>query len=77
VKAKPGAKIPRVERIDEGLFGAKGSETRFIVAVKEPPVDGRANRAVEKAIAAYFHVPPSRVRMVAGHAVRNKILKIQ
>ena len=76
VKAKPGAKTMRVERIDEGLFNVKKDEARFVVAVKEPPIDGRANQAIEKAIAAYFHVPPSRVRMAKGHTSKNKVLEL-
>ncbi len=77
VRAKPGARIPRVERIDKGLFDEKPGEAHFLVAVKEPPIDGRANRAIEQAIAEHLHVSPSRVRMVAGHTVRNKVLEIQ
>ena len=44
VKAKLNAKEERVERIDEN---------NFIVAVKEPPVDGKANQAILKALAEY------------------------
>lgn len=75
VKAKPGAKVARVERIDEGLFGAE-RDPHFIVAVKEPPVDGRANRAIEQAIADYFNVPPKEVRVIGGFTSRNKILEV-
>jgi uncharacterized protein YggU (UPF0235/DUF167 family) len=77
VKAKPGAKVMSILRIDEGLFGATKDEAHFMVAVKEPPIDGRANRAIEKAISEYFHVPQSRVRVVRGHSSRNKILEMQ
>jgi hypothetical protein len=76
VKAKPGVRKAFVERLEEGLFGAKKDEAHFVVAVTEPPVDGRANRAIEKAIAEHFHVPSSRVRIIAGHTVRNKVLEI-
>lgn len=74
VKAKPGAKKESIEPLD-GLF-AKPGETHLRIAVKEPAVDGRANRAIEKVVAAYFKVAPSRVRLTNGQASRNKILEI-
>lgn len=76
VKAKPGAKHAevRVEKT-EGLF-TKGGEPRFTVAVKEPAVDGRANRAIAEALAEYFKVPVSRVRIVSGFTSREKVVEV-
>ena len=48
VKAKPNAKVERVEKIDE---------THFVVAVKEPPLRGKANAAIVSALAEYFGIP--------------------
>lgn len=79
VKAKPGSKNVSVRRAaqDEGLFSAgKPAMKAFVVAVKERPTGGQANRAIERAIAEYFHVAPSRVRIVAGHASREKVLEV-
>ena len=87
VKAKPGAKKESVQKIEraEGLFaaatgaggaGAAAALPQFVVAVKERPVKGSANRAVEKAVAEYFGVAPARVRIVSGHASREKIVEI-
>ena len=67
VKAKPNAKKEKVEKIDD---------LNFIVAVKEPPVQGKANAAIAKALAAYFNVLPSRMRLVSGFASRNKIFEM-
>lgn len=86
VKAKLGVKKASVRNIS-GLFpvsgGKAGTEAKtkaalpqFVVAVQERPVDGKANRAIEKAVAEYFHVPPSRVRIVAGHTSHEKIIEI-
>ena len=75
VKAKPGAKEERVERTGGDLF-SKRTDDHFIVAVKEAPVENRANKAIEKAIARYFKVPISYVKMIAGHSSRNKVLEI-
>jgi uncharacterized protein YggU (UPF0235/DUF167 family) len=88
VKAKPGAKnesVRRVERREDGLFpgpaadGAKNTaadKLQLVVAVKERPTGGQANRAIERAVAEYFHVAPSRVRIVAGHTSREKVVEI-
>ncbi len=74
VKAKPGAKKTAVGDANE-LLGKTG-EIHLIVSVKEPAKEGRANRAIERALAEYFKVPPSRVRIVAGHASREKVVEI-
>lgn len=67
VKAKPNAKEEEVLKVDEN---------HFVVAVKEPPVNGKANRAIEKVIAEYFNVPPSRVSIISGRVSRQKIIEI-
>lgn len=68
VTAKPKAKEERVEKIDE---------THFMVAVKEPPVQGRANLAIIKAAAGYFEVPVACVRIVSGYTSRQKIIDVE
>lgn len=67
VIAKPGARETKVEKIGDG---------HFVVAVKEPPVEGKANRAISEALAEYFKVAPSRVRLVSGFSSRKKIFEI-
>lgn len=67
VKVRPGAKEERVKKIDDNHFS---------VAVKEPPKEGRANAATAKAIGRYFEVPPSRVKIISGHASREKIVEV-
>jgi uncharacterized protein (TIGR00251 family) len=67
VKAKPLAKEECVEKIDE---------FNFIVAVKEPSKDGKANAAIIKALAEYFAVAPSRIRLVSGFSAKQKVLEI-
>lgn len=74
VKAKPGAKVAEVIKLDPSV-GQEG-EVHFLVSVKEPPVQGRANAAIIKALAAYFKVAPSRVRIVFGHTSREKIVEV-
>lgn len=67
VSVKPNSKQEKVE---------KASENQFKIWVKEPPVDGKANRAVEAALARYFSVPLSSVRIVSGVSSRRKVLEI-
>ncbi len=67
VKAKPLAWEEEVEKIDED---------NFIVSVKEPPIKGRANAAIIRAIAGYFGVAPSQVRLVSGFSSKQKIFEI-
>ena len=64
VKAKPRSKEERVEKIDG---------THFIVSVKEPPVRGKANVAIAKALAERFGVSISSVKLVSGFSSREKV----
>ncbi|MDO8564432.1 MAG: DUF167 domain-containing protein [bacterium] len=67
VKAKAGAKVPGTEKIDD---------THFKVAVKAPATEGRANIAIQEALAEYFDIPVSRVRFVSGFSSRDKVFEI-
>ncbi len=67
IKAKPSAPCESVEKIDE---------THYIVAVTEPPVQGRANRAIIAALANHFNVSTSHVNIVSGHTSRQKVMEI-
>ena len=65
IKAKPNSSENKVDKIDD---------LNFVVFVKDPPVQGRANRAIIKALSEYFHTP--NIRIVLGHISRNKVVKI-
>lgn len=73
VLAKPGAKCTSVKKMENLMPGFDAS---FSVAVQEPAEDGRANRAIETALADYFHVSVSLVRIVMGHTIRRKVVVI-
>jgi len=66
VKVKPGAKTEEVSREGDS----------FIVKVKEPPREGKANQAVIKLLAAHFGVPQSQVRILSGFRSRNKVIEL-
>ena len=67
VKAKPMARKESVEKI---------SDTNFVVSVKEPPRDGKANEAILKALAEYFGVGRQNIRIILGHSAKQKIIQI-
>jgi len=67
IKARPGAKEEKVEKI---------SDTEFVVSVKEPPVQGKANRAIINALAMYFGVGSVKVKIVSGWTLRQKVVEI-
>ncbi len=48
----------------------------FLVKVKEPPKEGKANRAVIKLLAQHFGVPQSQVRILSGFRSRNKVVEV-
>lgn len=68
VKVKPGAKEEKIERLDE---------INFKVAVKEPPVKGKANAALIKALAEYFGVNRCSVKIISGSGFRLKVIEIK
>lgn len=79
VKAKPGSKQEKIEKITQPSFnfGDKDIELDiYKVWVKEPPVQGRANVAISKLLAEYFNVSPSQVRLVSGASSKQKIFEI-
>ncbi len=67
VIAHPNAKKPRVE---------KDLLDSLHVYVKEPPLDGKANKAVIEALAEYFHIKKSNVILLSGEKSKNKLFDI-
>ena len=67
IKAKPNSKEEKVEKINE---------SNYIVSVKEPPIKGKANGAIRNALAVYFKIASSRIKIVSGYSSRNKIIEI-
>ena len=67
VKAKPASRTEKIEKL---------SETSFVVSVKAPPVDGKANAAIVKVLADYFDISPSLVEIISGHMSKTKVIKI-
>jgi len=66
VKVKPSSKTEEISREGDS----------FIVKVKEPPKEGKANQAVIKLLAEHFGVPQSQVRILSGFRNRNKVIEV-
>jgi len=67
VKVKPNSKSEEVSHEGDS----------FVVKVKEPPREGRANRAVIRLLAQHFGVPQSQVKILSGFKSKNKVVEIE
>jgi len=68
VKVKPGSKTEDVEKTADG---------EYVVRVKAPPIEGRANEAVRGALAAHFGIPKSRIVIKHGSSGKRKLVEIR
>ena len=67
VTVKPGSKKgPLVVQDGEDL----------VVYLREKPVEGQANTALIKLLAAHFHVPKTTVQIKSGARGRKKLVEI-
>jgi len=66
VKVIPNSKADEVAREGSG----------FLVRVKEPAKEGKANRAVIKLLADHFKVSKGSVVILSGFKNRNKVIDI-
>ena len=83
VQAKPRSKRVSVERLTQPTLTDDADSREQVetldvykVCVSEQPVDGKANQAIIKALAEYFNVAPSLVRLMSGPASKHKIFEI-
>lgn len=68
VKVKPGSRKGPLVEVD--------SEGELTIYVREPAVDGKANDAVTRLLAAHLHVPRSRVHLLSGATSRLKRFRV-
>ncbi len=68
VKVKPGSR--------KGPLVEAGPNGELTIYVREPAVDGKANDAVIRLLAAHLQVPRSRVALVSGATSRLKRFRI-
>ena len=66
VKVRPNCRTEEVSTQDDV----------FVVKVKEPPREGKANRAVVKLLAGHLGLPQSRVKIVSGFRSGSKLVEV-
>lgn len=75
-RAVPGARI--AVRVTPKASRARIVEDGEVlrVYVTEPPADGRANAAVQKALARALGVPKTSLTLVSGAGARDKVFRL-
>jgi hypothetical protein len=71
VRVKPGARRATVGGRWDGRLGEA-----LVVAVTAPAVDGRANEAVCRALAAALEVPERDITIATGARSRDKLIEV-
>ena len=67
VRVKPNARSAEVEEAADGTF---------VVRVKAPPVDGKANAELIEVVAAHLGVRKTQVSIKSGASARLKLVQI-
>ncbi|HKL16927.1 MAG TPA: DUF167 domain-containing protein [Patescibacteria group bacterium] len=68
IKLKPNSSQEKIEKINENSFK---------VWVKQPPKQGKANKALIKVLSDYFNTAKSNIEILKGHKSRKKIISIK
>jgi uncharacterized protein len=63
-------------RLRGGNWCVESAHGQLTIYVQERPVDGRANDAITRLLAAHFDVPTSRVQLVSGATSRLKRFRV-
>ena len=69
VRVQPGGKRTAFT----GVHG-EGAESRLMIALQAPPVEGRANEALVAFLAEVFSLPRSTVTITQGQTGRSKLV---
>jgi uncharacterized protein len=67
VKVKPNARQSSIVELDDGTF---------LISLKSPPVDGKANTELIKLLADRFKVPKSDITIESGRSSKIKLVEI-
>lgn len=68
VKVKTNSKVESVEKLLDGSY---------LVRVRTPPIDGKANERIRELLAEYFDSPKSQIEIVAGFKGKRKTFEIK
>ena len=66
LKIKPGQRFDRVERL----------ENEWVIRLKAPAVDGKANQHLIKFLSEILNTPKSSIKIIKGQTRRFKCLEI-
>jgi uncharacterized protein (TIGR00251 family) len=72
VRAQPGAKKAAIV----GAYG-DGAAAQLKIAVKSPPIEGRANAALIAFLAETFGISKNAVEIVSGELARSKVFLLR
>ncbi len=67
IRVKPNSSQEKIEKTENG----------YLVYVKEPPVENKANQAVIKVLSNYFKIPKSQISILSGLKSKQKIIEIK
>jgi uncharacterized protein (TIGR00251 family) len=67
VQVKPNSKQQSMLKDEEGTY---------IIHLKSPPVDGKANQELIKVLAKQFNIPKSQVTIKSGLSSKNKLIEL-
>jgi len=68
LKVKPNSKFENVEKIDD---------KNFVVHIKKPPIDNKANKELIEALTKFFGVPKSQINIIKGSRSKSKMIDIK
>lgn len=68
------AQIKPNSRHQEGVTRLKEG---YLIRVKAPAIDGRANQRAIEVLAKYFNTSKTRIKLVSGHASRYKTFMLE
>ncbi len=72
VRAQPGAKKTAIT----GVYG-EGAAAQLKIAVKAPPVEGKANSVLIAFLAELFGLAKNKVEIISGELSRSKVLLLR
>ncbi|MBC7825917.1 MAG: DUF167 domain-containing protein [Candidatus Parcubacteria bacterium] len=67
VKVKPNSKQQKIEQQDDGSF---------LIHLKSPPVDGKANQELIKLLSDRFNLPKCHITIKSGVSSKHKLIEL-
>lgn len=61
----------------KGNFVQPSLDGELLVHVREPAIDGKANRKVIELLSEYYEIPKTRIEIVRGLTNRIKVINIR